>query len=599
LIVASCRAGRSDAAVGELRALGEQFNLGAGRLATSGAVTVMAWDDRGAWHDPTRLMAWTGRLDSSIASFATDDWGGFEGTYAVLAEHRGGLVAARSLFGGRPLYYGVSPTTGDVYVCSRFAPLVYLLGGDTSPDIDRLAAYAVLRPAADPRATALRSVQRVLPGETIRFEIDGASRSRRASFHPTPAPEMSTQDWADALRAEIEAAVARATSGCIRPAVYTSGGLDSSAVLAALVHPRGGAGPISPANVLALTHDFDSTGSDRPYFAALVESTSVEPVRIVPEASAHHALASMVLDGAPAVWPTTAMNMEILGRARAIGADCVLTGVGGDFLWDVEIDAIGERAVAGHILAAARDAIDLKAVFWMPTRKDRLQNLVVRPLLRSLVPARARAFRSRRALRTLDHPVWAGAALRAFLRGHVERRIDASERIHDRPSRMTDLALSTTLADVVDAGAQAETYVGAIESHVFLDVRLARFIASIPSNVTLAGGWLRGVLRMAFRDVWPRSIVERLDKAEFGPATAASNEGLRATGALNRLARMNALGDLGLVEPARFRAEFEAMLAGRGEAGDLTRAWPLLALEAFVSGIAPRDSASCSAWSAA
>ena len=235
----------------------------------------------------------------------------------------------------------------------------------------------------------------------------------------------------------------------------------------------------------------------------------------------------------------------------------------------------------------------------MPTRKDRLRDLVVRPLLRSLVPARGRGFRLRRALRTLDYPVWAGAALRAFLRGHVEQRIEASERIRDRPSRMTDLASSATLADVVDAIAQAETFVGATESHVFFDVRLARLISSIPSDVTLAGGWLRGVLRMAFRDVWPRSIVERPDKAEFGPAMAASNEGLRATGALHRLARMNALGDLGLVEPARFRAEFAAMLSGRGDASDLTRAWPLLALEAFVSGIGARDSAACTSWSAA
>ena len=261
MIVASCRAGRSDAAIDELRALGEQFNLGTGRLAASGAVTVMAWADGGAAHDSTRSMAWTGRLDSSMANIADDDWGGRDGTYALLAEHRGGLVAARSLFGGRPLYYGVSLTTRDVYVCSRFAPLIHLLDCGMSTDIDRLAAYAVLRPAADPRATVLRNVQRVLPGETIRFELDGSSRSRRAAFQLLSAPEMSTRDWADALRAEIEAAVARATSGYRRPAVYTSGGLDSSAVLAALVHPRGGASCISPANVLALTHDFRFDGS--------------------------------------------------------------------------------------------------------------------------------------------------------------------------------------------------------------------------------------------------------------------------------------------------------------------------------------------------
>jgi hypothetical protein len=90
--------------------------------------------------------------------------------------------------------------------------------------------------------------------------------------------------------------------------------------------------------------------------------------------------------------------------------------------------------------------------------------------------------------------------------------------------------------------------------------------------------------------VWPRSIVERADKGDFEPAMATSTEGLRATGALERLAEMRALGDLGLVEPAKFRAAFATMLAGPGEGGDLTAAWPLLALEAFASGIGVDDS---------
>jgi hypothetical protein len=335
---------------------------------------------------------------------------------------------------------------------------------------------------------------------------------------------------------------------------------------------------------LALTHDFDAPYSDRPYFAALVESTSVEAVRIAPGECAHNALSAMVLDGAPGAWPTTVMDIEILDRARALGADRVLTGIGGDFFWDFEVDAIGERAVAGNVASAVRQAIRLNAAYWMPTPWARVQRLVVRPLLRSLIPRRARTLRLRRALRALEFPVWAGAKLRAFLRGHVERCLETSDRVHDRVSRMQELAWSATLADVVDRVGQVETHVGAVESHIFFDVRLARFLSSIPSEVTLAEGWLRGVLRMAFRDVWPRSIVERPDKGEFEPAMAVANEGLRATGALGSLGRMRALGDLGLVEPAKFRAAFASALGGPGAGSDLTPAWPLLAAEAFASG---------------
>ncbi len=49
MIVASCRASRTDAAaVDELGALGDCYELGAGRLVLSGNITLMAWPAHGA-----------------------------------------------------------------------------------------------------------------------------------------------------------------------------------------------------------------------------------------------------------------------------------------------------------------------------------------------------------------------------------------------------------------------------------------------------------------------------------------------------------------------------------------------------------------------
>ncbi len=76
---------------------------------------------------------------------------------------------------------------------------------------------------------------------------------------------------------------------------------------------------------------------------------------------------------------------------------------------------------------------------------------------------------------------------------------------------------------------------------------------------------------------------------------AIANEGLRASGHLERLAEMRALGDLGLVEPAEVRRAFAATLAGSGPGSELIDIWPLLTLEAFASGIATGHSSGTSA----
>ena len=148
---------------------------------------------------------------------------------------------------------------------------------------------------------------------------------------------------------------------------------------------------------------------------------------------------------------------------------------------------------------------------------------------------------------------------------------------------MTELAYSTVLASIADDYGNIEAHVGTAVEHLFFDSELAVFIASIPSDVVLAGDWLRGVLREAFRDEWPLAIRTRPDKGDFEPAFAAYLEALRVSGELDRLAEMRALGDLGIVEPKRFREAF-GQFENVGP-GDWIRFWPALAVEAFASGL--------------
>ena len=544
-------------------------------------VAVMAWPGVSSRIDCKRGLAWTGRITGQgLVGALPTEVGDLGGTFSVAATTGDRLVLARSLFGGRSMYFARDAGHRALVACSRLGPLAGSLSTAPALDVTRLAALVLGVPALDERSTIFDGIRRVVPGETLSFGYEGDIFRSRAALIPLDA---APRDWASELRGEFERAVSRATSGCKRVAILLSGGLDSSAVFAALVARERGASAREVADIMAITLDFDASHSDRPYLDSLAKAYGIVPVRVAPNECASHAFSSLVIDGAPRAWPSAAMEVHLLEVARAGGADVVLSGVGGDFFFDLEFISFGERALAGDVFGAAWDAASLRAVYWKPTKRGRIGDFVIRPLIRGMLPPRLlRGLRRMRGRASRRGPEWAGPALRRFA-AEVHDAAIASEPARGRGARMNELAQSSVFADIADALTQIEVYSGCREEHLYFDADFARFLASIPSDVVLQDGWLRGVVRAAFRDGWPECIRAREDKGDFEPAFAAFLAGLRASGELDRLLRMEALGDLGLVEPRRFRESFEQLTSDPDNGGAWTRHWPALAVEEFAS----------------
>lgn len=113
------------------------------------------------------------------------------------------------------------------------------------------------------------------------------------------------------------------------------------------------------------------------------------------------------------------------------------------------------------------------------------------------------------------------------------------------------------------------------------DDDLLRFVATLPPLKLLAGGFLRGLLRSAMAGQLPEEVRTRPWKAYTEPAIAGMVAAAGGFRAFADLARMERLGDLGIVDPTRFRRHFNR-LAAEPVGPFWWSVWPALAVEEFL-----------------
>jgi asparagine synthase (glutamine-hydrolysing) len=164
--------------------------------------------------------------------------GRMRGDFALLvwdAERREGLLA-RDQLGVRPLFFAEA---GERLVfASELRDLLALLPTAPAPDTDGVAHWIALstRPGT---GTLYQGVERLGPGEMLRFGPGGVSRSRYWEPRFREPLELSPGEWAERVREVLRTAVQRRLDPESGTGVLLSGGLDSASIAAV------GAGPLS------------------------------------------------------------------------------------------------------------------------------------------------------------------------------------------------------------------------------------------------------------------------------------------------------------------------------------------------------------------
>lgn len=401
-----------------------------------------------------------------------------------------------------------------------------------------------------------------------------ASRHRRlASPSLADAPAF--------LRRALVDAVDVALAGVRRVAVATGGGLDSAVLLGLATEWARRTG----GSAFAVSLDFGGPGDDRPHLAALERHLGCEVIRVRPEEAAPRmALLGTGADAAPIPFASMPMEVELCARARAHGADRVLSGAGGDELFGGSPHALADLALRGHPLRAVRAAGRLTG-FGRP--RSPAWSWVARPLLGRFLPTPVRAWRARRGDRNAA-PSWAGPVARSFADEACRLSIAARQ----RPPRTGRERLAATRGDphrrFLAWGRHQEEQASRVDCwDPYLDLDLAAAVTSLRQDYLLFGDRWRGLLRAAVRDLLPDSLRERTDKARFEPALQRFTEAAGGLRALLPLASARALASLGLVEPEPFGAAFERFASAPDDGLAWVALWPVLAAEAFLRGRQP------------
>jgi asparagine synthase (glutamine-hydrolysing) len=452
---------------------------------------------------------------------------------------------------------------------------VAALGPARQIDLERITELVCAGEPVDGSATCYRAVSRVESCQTLVFTPRGRVASKQVAAWPARRAD-GVERVADDLRRSFLATLERMTRPFARVGVVTGGGLDSGGLLAALVllHRRG-AGP----EVQAYAMDFDSTNGDRPHLQSLAAHLGLSPTRVKPADAGRYVRRSLVIDGAPLVLPGVAVALDLGARAAQQGAEALLTGVGGDEVADGDMSTFSARARRGDLLGAVIDAARLRT----PNGRRpfaQARDLVLRELVReALPPALLEALRrllGRRRPSPAAAPDWAGPRLRRYLAADTARR----------PSEdfWSSLAADWVFLDAADSRGQLDTATGVPTLFPFLEAEYVDFLASVPPEMFFHDHRLRGLFRHAMRGILPESLRLREDKAEFEPLPDAIADVARDEPWFRELLRMEALGDLGIVEPERFRSAVTQVREHR-DGRCWFDVWPAIAVEAFVRGL--------------
>ncbi|MEN3340508.1 MAG: hypothetical protein V7647_4184 [Acidobacteriota bacterium] len=497
--------------------------------------------------------------DSALVLAAWREWGDeclarLQGDFALVlfdaAAHT--VILARDPVGCRALYYWSSGTT--FVFASEIKAILAHPDVRAKPNEDLVADLFLLErlPYGDEGDTFFQGIRAVRPGWRLSVTREGTAARRFWDFNPrTQLRYRSHADYASRLRELLVNAVARRLRTSHPVVVATSGGLDSSIVLAIADDLRerdGRAFALLPVSYAPVD---DPTTEENRFIHLLESARGLRVHRLAPGAcddpeqlrrAAWHSESLGFVEGTSAQWP-------LLQHAHAAGARTLLTGLWSDhfmfvtgYLTDLS-RRLAWREVARHLAEYRRWFPDADPGYF----RKRFQ----RELLSNLTPRAARRWLSRlRATRPRTHQAW---PISDRLEARVRRRRPAARHpryasVHARTIYQTARGQSHRLQ--IEADEKVMAAFGLEHATPFLDRDVITYLMSVPGDVLNRGGVPRALLRDAMAGLVPAEILRRRWRNDS--ATPAALERDRRQTALAFRTELRASHALGYLPDVRY-----------------------------------------------
>ncbi|MEA3017169.1 MAG: hypothetical protein QOI38_1891, partial [Sphingomonadales bacterium] len=373
--------------------------------------------------------------------------------------------------------------------------------------------------------TYFEGVEKVCAGEMVSIEAGGLKARRFWDPRPAELRLKRPEDYAEALREQLDRAVAARLRGAgDRVASHLSAGLDSSAVAATaarLLAPEG-------KRVVGFTavprEGYDVSGLDAviPDEGPLAEAVAaihpnLDHVRIAPSGVSpldelgrnFFLFERPFLNLCNGVWVAATLD-----EAKRRGLKVLLTGIAGNATFSFHgFTFLHSLLRRGRLVRLARETARLRG------RGNRLGTIAAQTL-GPIVPRPA--WRAIARLRGADLSLGAIAAIDPAQAGRLGVLRRAAERGHDIDCRplADSVAMRVRMLRRIDPGNYIKGTLGGWgvdQRHPASDRRLAEFCLSVPLDQYLADGWPRALARRAFADRLPAALVHEPRKGMQAP----------------------------------------------------------------------------------
>jgi asparagine synthase (glutamine-hydrolysing) len=471
--------------------------------------------------------------DTEVLVHAYEEWGDeciqrLNGMFALAIwdARKRRLLLARDRIGIKPLYYCL--TEGDqLAFASELRALV--AGSVVTPEVDLAALdqYLALEYVPSPRSI-LRGVHKLPPGHTLTWrQEDGRSQLRQywdvdLAKSEGPAEPLTMDEHADRLRSVLRESVRKELVSDVPLGVFLSGGIDSSAVAAAMAE-------LMPGNVNSFSIGFTDPSFDESAHARTV---------------AHHLRTNhheMLLEPAmlPDLVPAVTSRMDepladasivptyLLSRFARQHVKVALGGDGGDELF------AGYPTLQAHRLAAIYSGLPspfrLRLIAPLVDRMPvSLDNLSLDFKAKRFVHGASLALGHR-------HVAWMGAftveeraqllsgdaqaALASETAGLVDGHL-ARQQLRDPINRLMYLDMKTYLEGDILVKLDRASMMASLEARVpLLNQDFFEHVTALPRDLKLRGLRSKYLLRRALHDILPEAILKR-NKKGFGMPVA-------------------------------------------------------------------------------
>jgi asparagine synthase (glutamine-hydrolysing) len=493
--------------------------------------------------------------------------------FALWDARRRRLLVARDRIGKKPLVYALRDG-----VLSFASEMGALLADDELPrEVDEVAldAYLALGYVPGP-LTALRGVQKLPPAHTLVLSDGEATLQRYWQLDYSTKQQLPVEEWCERIRAGLRTATRRRMIADVPLGAFLSGGIDSSAVVAAMAEQS--TEPVRTFSIGFGHEEFDELPYARriaQQFGTVHEEFRVhaQAVEIAPRIVRHY--------GEPFADATAIPSFYLADLTRR-HVTVALNGDGGDESFGGYTRYVA-NALAGRLDRLPRSArMAMGAIGRRLPQGGHISSVRNRARRLSMTMALDPAARYAGYQELLDAPLRRSLYSPAFAATTESSRWDAIAEAWAQSSgvalvdKMLEVDVGTYLLGDLIPKIDVATMAYALEARSpFLDHELMQLAASIPASLKVRGSEKKWILREALRGWLPDDILDRPKQGFVVPLSSWLRTDLRSWA-------REILLDPGTLARGYFQPQAVAGLLDRHAAGadaDDKRIWSLVMLE--------------------